>query len=209
LGKSQEKSGNKKQQPLPTRSRYRHGNNNRCTAKTEFRVYQFCEITTDNSYRCLEEGIFYADELRSDQQHVLRTHVREQNNKTAKNELKLKLHERRVFVEKVMYTAIQAGAGIVAFNLRFDPSRLALEYRVARGAGGRGWSFVVFRYKNKARGEWLPNSFRPRIQLRPKDSKAAFIRLAGGYMNQPYRVGAPRLRSPHPDNKRDTDARTS
>ena len=64
-----------------------------------------------------------------------------------------------------------------------------MEYRVARGAGGRGWSFVVFRYKSKANGEWLPNSFRPRVQLRPKDSKAAFIRLAGGDMNQPYRVG--------------------
>jgi hypothetical protein len=77
----------------------------------------------------------------------------------------------------------------VAFNLPFDLSRLAVEYRVARGAGGRGWSFVVFRYKNKAKGEWLPNSFRPRVQLRPKDSKAAFIRLAGGDMDQPYRVG--------------------
>jgi hypothetical protein len=109
--------------------------------------------------------------------------------KRAKNELKLRLYDRRVFVEKVMYTVIQAGAAIVAFNLPFDLSRLAVEYRIARGAGGRGWSFVVFRYRNKAKGEWLPNSFRPRVQLRPKDSKAAFIRLAGGDMNQPYRVG--------------------
>ena len=35
----------------------------------------------------------------------------------------------------------------------------------------------------------LPNSFRPRIKLIPKDSKAAFIRLAGGDSKQPYRVG--------------------
>ena len=87
------------------------------------------------------------------------------------------------------YVAIQADALIVAFNLPFDLSRLAVEYRVARGAGGRGWSFVVFRYRSKKTGEWLPNSFRPRVQLRPKDSKAAFIRLANGDMNQPYRIG--------------------
>ena len=137
----------------------------------------------------LEEGIFYGDELGAEQQGVLRAYITEQNVKRAKDELKLRLYERRVFVERVMYTAVQAGAAIVAFNLPFDLSRLAVEYRVARGAGGRGWSFVVFRYKNKSKGEWVPNTFRPRIQLRPKDSKAAFIRLAGGDMDQPYRVG--------------------
>ena len=137
----------------------------------------------------MEEGIFYEDDLSPKQIEVVRKYVREKNRKRTKGELKLRLYDRRGFVEKVMYTAIQAGAAIVAFNLPFDLSRLAVEYRVARGAGGRGWSFVVFRYKSKANGEWLPNSFRPRVQLRPKDSKAAFIRLAGGDMNQPYRVG--------------------
>jgi len=88
-----------------------------------------------------------------------------------------------------MYTAIQADAAIVAFNLPFDLSRLAVEYRVARGAGGRGWSFVVFRYKHPKSKRLLPNSYRPRLQLRPKDSKAAFIRLAGGDMDQPYKLG--------------------
>ena len=120
---------------------------------------------------------------------VLRKYVRSENRKR-RSECgpKLKLYTRSAFVEKVMYTAIQAHAAIVAFNLPFDLSRLAVEYRVARGAGGRGWSFVVFRYRDQ-RGKWQPNTFRPRVQLRPKDSKAAFIRLAGGDMNQPYRTG--------------------
>lgn len=39
------------------------------------------------------------------------------------------------------------------------------------------------------RQNWVPNTFRPRIQLRPKDSKAAFIRLAGGDSNQPFHPG--------------------
>jgi hypothetical protein len=157
--------------------------------KLNFGVYQFCEIAHDGKYLCLEEGIFHADELGSGGQEVLRAYVREQNAKRGKGELKLDLYNRHLFVEKVMYTAIQAGAAIVAFNLPFDLSRLAVEYRVARGAGRRGWSFVLFRYKDKAKSEWVPNTFRPRVQLRPKDSKAAFIRLAGGDMSQPYRTG--------------------
>ncbi len=185
-----EKTGTRKAQPLP---KYVLVLDTETTTDTlqslNFGIYQFCELGTDGNYGCREEGAFYADDLDSRQSEVLRRYVRDRNSKRAKNELKLRLYDRRTFVEKVMYTAIQAGATIVAFNLPFDLSRLAVEYRVARGAGGRGWSFVVFRYRNKAKGEWLPNSFRPRVQLRPKDSKAAFIRLAGGDMNQPYRVG--------------------
>ena len=94
-----------------------------------------------------------------------------EKNKRTKGELKLRLYNRRSFVEKVMYTAIQAGAAIVAFNLPFDISRLAVEYRIARGAGGRGWSFVVFRYQDEAKGEWLPNSFRRVYNSGPKIPK--------------------------------------
>ncbi len=185
-----EKTGTRKAQPLP---KYVLVLDTETTTDAlqslNFGIYQFCELGADGNYACREEGACYADDLDARQLEVLRRYARDRNSKRVKSELKLRLYDRRVFVEKVMYTAIQAGAAIVAFNLPFDLSRLAVEYRVARGAGGRGWSFVVFRYKNKAKGEWLPNSFRPRVQLRPKDSKAAFIRLAGGDMNQPYRVG--------------------
>jgi DNA polymerase type B, organellar and viral len=183
-----EKTGTKKAQPLP---KYVLVFDTETTTDAlqslNFGVYQFCEMGTDGSYASLEEGAFYADDLDARQLEVLRQYVHDRNGKRTKNELKLRLYDRHVFVEKVMYTAIQAGAAIVAFNLPFDLSRLAVEYRVARGAGGRGWSFVVFRYRNK--DQWLPNTFRPRVQLRPKDSKAAFIRLAGGDMDQPYRIG--------------------
>jgi hypothetical protein len=154
-----------------------------------FGAYQFCKADSDGKYICREEGLFYADNLDAAQVEVLRKYVDTKGVNPAKWGPRLRLYSRSVFVEKVMFVAVQAGAAIVAFNLPFDLSRLAVEYRVARGAGGRGWSFVVFQYQDKKTGKWLPNSFRPRIQLRPKDSKAAFIRLAGGDMNQPYRVG--------------------
>src|SRR5438093_6403218 len=155
-----------------------------------FSVYQFCEADSHGNYICREEGLLHADDLDTQQLEVLRQYAGVEHGSTAENRhRKLKLYSRSEFVEKVMYTAIQAGAAIVAFNLPFDLSRLAVEYRVARGAGRRGWSFVLFRYRHPKTGKWLPNTFRPRVQLRPKDSKAAFMRLAGGDMDQPYLLG--------------------
>jgi hypothetical protein len=186
---SSKKKGGRKATPLP---KYVLVVDTETTTDTRqalnFGVYQFCEADLHGQYVCREEGLFYADDLVVGQLEVLRDYVRKEQTRGKKNR-KLRLYDRSTFVEKVMYTAIQAEAAIVAFNLPFDLSRLAVEYRVARGAGGRGWSFVVFRYKHPKRKILLPNTYRPRVQLRPKDSKAAFIRLAGGDMEQPYRLG--------------------
>jgi len=155
-----------------------------------FGVYQFCELDSDSNYECLEEGLFYADNLDTKQRQTLHRYVEVENLRNIrKHARRLRMYDRSAFLEQVMYVAIQAGAAIVAFNLPFDLSRLAVEYRIARVAGGRGWSLVLFRYRNEKANKWLPNTFRPRIQLRPKDSKAAFMRLAGGDQHQPYRRG--------------------
>jgi len=143
---------------------------------------------SDGAIHCLEEGLFHADDLDVVQVDILRKYVRnEDRRRKGIHRPKLKLYSRDEFVENVFHVAIQAGAVVCAFNLPFDLSRIAIEYRVARGAGQRGWSFIVSRYWDQEKGKWLPNSFRPRIQLRPKDSKAAFIRLAGG--EKPFRSG--------------------
>ena len=154
-----------------------------------FGAYQFAAADSEGNYVCREEGLFHADDLDRDQLEVLETYIKEKGVSPARRGPKLKLYSRSQFVEKVLFMAVQAGAAIVAFNLPFDLSRLAVDYRVARAAGGRGWSFVLFQYRDKKTGKRLPNSFRPRVQLRPKDSKAAFIRLAGGDKNQPFRSG--------------------
>jgi hypothetical protein len=155
-----------------------------------FGAYQFCERDSRGNFVCLEEGLFYADNLDELQLGVLRKYTRDANRKrTGIDCRKLKLYSRDEFVENVLHVATQAGAAVCAFNLPFDLSRIAVEYRTAHGAGKRGWSFVISRYWDKGKKQWLPNSFRPRIQLRPKDSKAAFIRLAGGDKDQPFRSG--------------------
>jgi hypothetical protein len=187
--KSSDKKGTRKPAPLP---KYvlvldTETTTDACQA-LNFGVYQFCEADSHGQYVCREEGLFHADDLEAAQLEVLREYVRTE--KTAgRKRRRLRLYDRSTFVEKVMYTAVQADAAIVAFNLPFDLSRLAVEYRVARGAGGRGWSFVIFRYQHPKSKTLLPNTYRPRVQLRPKDSKAAFIRLAGGDMEQPYKIG--------------------
>lgn len=155
-----------------------------------FGAYQFCEADRDGVFRCLEEGLFHADDLDEAQTNILRKYVAEENRKRAHNHAsRLKLYDRSTFVEEVLYVTIQANGTISAFHLPFDSSRVAVDFRPARGTGGRGWSLVLYRYQDPKTGEWLPNTFRPRVQLKPKDSKAAFIRLAGGDMNQPYRIG--------------------
>jgi hypothetical protein len=188
---SSKKSGSKKSPPLPN---YVLVLDTETTTDAEqklnFGAYQFCQADSKWNYVCKEEGLFSADDLDPHQLEILQQYVADENRRTSKTQgRKLKLYSRSEFVEKVMYTAIQAGAAIVAFNLPFDLSRLAVEYRIARGAGRRGWSFVLFRYRHPETQEWLPNTFRPRVQLRPKDSKAAFIRLAGGDQDQPYLLG--------------------
>ena len=155
-----------------------------------FGVYQFCEANPNGNFVCLEEGVFHSDDLDSAQLEILQRYVRAENRKQpGARRPKLKCYSRSAFVEKVLWLAFEAEAVIAAFNLPFDLSRLAVEYRVAHGAGKRGWSLIVFRYWDKKKREWLPNSFRRRIQLKPKDSKAAFIRLAGGDKDQPFRNG--------------------
>ena len=155
-----------------------------------FGFYRFCELQPGGDYVCLEEGAFHADHLDERSLTILRRYARSSTAETRKVcPKRIRLYSRSAFVEKVFCTACKAGAVVVAFNLPFDLTRLAVEYRVARAAGGRGWSLVLSQYQDPKGGQMLPNTFRPRIQLRPKDSKAAFIRLAGGDSNQPFRAG--------------------
>src|SRR2546422_7629168 len=57
-----------------------------------FASYQFCEADAHGDYVCLEEGLFYADDLDSAQLGVLRDYVhRENKTRAQKRDRKLKL----------------------------------------------------------------------------------------------------------------------
>lgn len=155
-----------------------------------FGVYRFCKAGANGEYVSLEEGLFHADSLDHTQLEILQryreTHTAETTQGSSEQ---LKLYSRSEFMEKVFRLAVQSNGAIVAFNLPFDLSRLAVEYRVSLQAGKRSWSFILFTYYDKKKRQLRPNTYRPRVQLTPKDSKAAFIRLVGGDMKQAYKPG--------------------
>ncbi|MGC2763870.1 MAG: hypothetical protein WB607_00050 [Candidatus Acidiferrum sp.] len=97
-----------------------------------FGAYQFCEADSHGNYSCREEGLFHADDLPGAKRELLRRYVANENRKKNGSGGKLKLYNRSAFVEKVMNVAIQADAVIVAFNLPFDLSRLAVMMRKLR-----------------------------------------------------------------------------
>lgn len=161
-----------------------------CTKQSlNFGFYRFCELQADGTYVCQEEGIFYADDLDRHSVDLIRKYVRTKHAETAVScPAQIRLYSRSEFVEEVFLRACDAGAAIVGGHLQFDLVRLTTEYRVSRRRN-TGWSLILFQYYNAKRRKWLPNSYRPRIRIDPKDSRDAFISLAGGDKKRGFRRG--------------------
>ena len=154
-----------------------------------FGFYRFCELQANGNYACQEEGIFYPDKCDTKALDCLRRFT-----EAARSEAiegcpdKLFLYSRSQFANEVLWGAYNSEAVIVGCNLVFDLTRLATEYRVSRRRN-TGWSLVLFRYYNRQKRKWLPNTYRPRIRINPKDSRDAFINFAGGDADSPFRRG--------------------
>jgi hypothetical protein len=157
-----------------------------------------CETRTDRaqaltfgSYRflvegrCLEEGLFCADDLTARERGVLERYARSHSADTNARGLPerdlasspdlqlLSAAEFRALLYKVAYK----GRGLlVAFNFPFDISRLALGYTPSRGRFLGGFSFQFFQYQDAA-GAPRPNPYRPAITVKHMDSKRAFKRF--------------------------------
>ena len=138
-----------------------------------FGAYRLCQLT-ERKYRCSEEGLFYADELTAHERAVLQNHHRfpEIEIKTFPPKLDLKLSPLAEFIEKVFWKAILNGAMVVGFNLPFDLSRIAADWRTGRKGS---WSLILSLRRSRKTGEVEPNPERPRIKITSKDSHSAFI----------------------------------
>ena len=148
-----------------------------------FGFYRFCRHDGNGIYVCIEEGILHADELPktdSEAMAVLKQYILTHRADTPEGyPAKLKLRGRSEFIERVFWRSIEgARAMVVSFNLPFDLTRIAVHCRPARRLN-EGWSLVMSQDKDPETGLLRDNPFRHRIKLRPKDSKAAFIKLAG------------------------------
>jgi hypothetical protein len=141
-----------------------------------FLWWRFCERKQD-TYVCQQEGLVHADALDVGSIGLIRKYA-----KSKKADVEdgcpeeILVQSRTEFVDGEFWTAVQAGAVIVCFNAPFDLSRLALEYREARRKNS-GWSMVLWRYEGK------PDKLKPKLRIKPKDSRSAFISFAGGDPN--------------------------
>jgi len=121
--------------------------------------------------RCLEEGLFYGDDLPKKDleafQRYVATHVAEAANK------QLRLLTRRQFLAKFYSAAYKGRCLIVGFVLPFDLSRIPRDFASARGRFAGGFSLGVWSYiKN---GREFANKHRPCIGIKHIDSKRHLI----------------------------------
>lgn len=143
-----------------------------------FGFYRWCRLQPDGHYACEEEGIFHRNGLDNRAVKSLREFARTHKAHVAHGySSKMPVMSRDQFVDGPLWDIIMAGGVLVGYNLPFDISRLAQEYRPT--AKNNGWSFIMFTYPSGKE-----NIHRPRITIIPKDSHTSFIRLTGGCPRQ-------------------------
>ena len=78
------------------------------------------------------------------------------------------------FMHKVFWPAVKKGWLIVGFNLPFDLSRLACDWRSMRRK--RGFSLVMSKQLEHKSQTWIPHPYRPEVRIEAKDARTAFIK---------------------------------
>jgi hypothetical protein len=137
--------------------------------------------------RCLEEGLFYGDDLPRVDRTKLETYVQQHPAGTDRRlgVRELRLLSRRQFLEKLYDVGYDGRGLIVGFNLPFDLSRLAVDFGNAkdkRFAGG--FSLVLWDWVDGT-GKRRINKHRPRIAIKHIDSKRALKGFTGTFDADP------------------------
>lgn len=148
-----------------------------------YRVYLRVERRPTASWRLIDEGLFYAEELHGADVATLRDYAREHWHD---NGVELRLLPLPEFLELFYQYTVRARALVIGFNLPFDISRIAASWGLARGrrfAGG--FSFVLWQYRDATTGRLKENKYRPRIAIKTIDSKRQLIGFQGGRAKAP------------------------
>jgi hypothetical protein len=147
------------------------------TQRLNFGCYRRCKLE-NGKYLCIEEGLFYADDLPPADVKTLESY--RDDRKTVSTiewfpaKTTLGLMTRSSFISRVFWKSIKWGELVVGFNLPFDLSRLAV--RAANSRKG-SWSLALSTRKSRKTGKLEPNPERPRIVITSMNSKMAFIKL--------------------------------
>ena len=129
--------------------------------------------------RCVKEGIFYADGLPAKDRRVLEKYVK------AHSAEKLHLLTRSEFLDEIFHKAYKGRWLLVAFNFPFDTSRVACDFRDARGRFAGGFSLDLWQYSDDV-GKEHRDQHRPAICIKHIDSKRALKGFTA--RNKPDRV---------------------
>jgi hypothetical protein len=125
--------------------------------------------------RCLEEGLFHAEDLTAKELRTLKRYVRTHKPDTVSDGTrKLRLLTLRDFLQELFPPIYKARGLFVAFNHPFDLSRIAHDYGAARGRYTGGFSLGLWTYVDK-NGQERRNAHRPRVIIKHIDSKRALI----------------------------------
>ena len=148
-----------------------------------YRYYRLDWTAAAPALRCLEEGLFYDDQLPASEpdgfsclQNYACSHPAAIAAGAEDAVPVLRLRSRAEFCEQVLWKALSAQATVIGYNLPFDLSRLAVDWSEARKRFAGGFSFKLFTYRDQD-GVEQENRFRPRILILPLDSKRARIAL--------------------------------
>jgi hypothetical protein len=138
-----------------------------------FGVWRFCELR-GTGYVAVQEGIFYRDGLGGDDIKTILEYKQKHVADHLVNgvDTELSVLSRSVFVEKVFWESVRAGALIVGFNLSFDIARIRTRWTAARNGG---FSFILSQLSRKQ----LKNIHRPCIRIAPLNGVAEKIELTG------------------------------
>src|SRR5437764_13514601 len=96
---------------------------------------------------CLEEGLFYGDDLSIEQLSILRKYVALRPADTCDNGVPaLRLLSRKDFLKKFYTSTYKSRSLLVGFNLPFDSTRLGFDVANARGRFAGGFSLGIWSY---------------------------------------------------------------
>lgn len=146
-----------------------------------FGFYRYCRIRYENGgvvAECVEEGLFYADDLPTRDAAgfaVLEDFVGHTAADVAGADRKIRFLSRTEFVNAVLCAAaLRVRAQVCFFAASFDIPRLAVSATEARGSFRGGFSFVIWTYQDDT-GQQREHTFRPRITVKNLDSRRALI----------------------------------
>jgi len=120
--------------------------------------------------QCLEEALFCADDITAGERRILEEYAAANDADAA--DKRLHLCTRCDFIDIIYRAAYKGRCLLVGFNLPFDLSRIAYDFRDARGRFAGGFSLGIWSYIDYM-GRELAHQYRPRIGIKHIDSKRA------------------------------------